>query len=62
MRIFYEEGPERLNMGAAGVFRRGEPKTVQDTIAEALLKKQTVKFHVMPESQQADRKRKKEDK
>lgn len=44
MRIVYEAGPERINMGIAGDFRRGEPKDIDDELAAALFKKQTIKF------------------
>lgn len=44
MKIFYEDGPEKINMGAAGTFNLKEPKEVADDLAEFLLKKQTIKF------------------
>ena len=44
MKILYEDGPETISMGAAGSFKRGEPREVADDLAEALLKKQTIKF------------------
>ena len=44
MKIKYEDGPEIITMGIAGDFKRGEPKEVDDKIAEALLKKESIKF------------------
>lgn len=44
MKIVYEDGPDTIHMGAAGSFNRGEVKDVDDELAEALLKKQTIKF------------------
>ncbi len=39
MHIVYDQGPPRIDMGAAGAFRRGELHEVNDAVARALLKK-----------------------
>ena len=44
MKIAYQEGPDSIMMGIAGQFKRGEAKEVNDAIAEALLKKEAIKF------------------
>ncbi len=44
MKIVYTEGPAKVTMGAAGVFRRGEPKDVPDELAERLLAKKSINF------------------
>lgn len=44
MKIVYEDGPKKISMGIAGDFRRGEPRDIDDELADALLKKQTIKF------------------
>lgn len=43
MKLQYDTGPERVNMGAAGEFRRGEAREVPDELAAGLLKKETIK-------------------
>lgn len=44
MRLQYDTGPEKVSMGAAGEFKRGEAKEVSDELATALLKKEVIKF------------------
>lgn len=44
MKLQYDTGPERVGMGAAGEFRRGEAREVPDELAAGLLKKTTIKF------------------
>lgn len=45
MKIIYVEGgPDTIRMGAAGEFRRGEPKDVPDDLAKHLLAKTSVRF------------------
>ncbi|MCF6267632.1 MAG: hypothetical protein L3J57_13965 [Desulfuromusa sp.] len=45
MKLIYVEGPKRVRMGAAGTFKRGEPKEVtDDKLAEKLLKKKVLRF------------------
>lgn len=44
MKIVYTQGPERITLGAAGAFRRGEPKDVPDELAERLLAKKSINF------------------
>ncbi|MEW6670226.1 MAG: hypothetical protein AB1427_00900 [Thermodesulfobacteriota bacterium] len=44
MKIKYDQGPDKISMGAAGEFRRGEPRDVPDETAERLLNKQSIKF------------------
>lgn len=43
MRILYEEGPERIWMGAVE-FNRGEAKEVEDGLAKQIMGKGTIKF------------------
>jgi hypothetical protein len=44
MHIYYEDGPPAVKMGAAGAFRRGESRDIDDKLAEQILEKKTVKF------------------
>ncbi len=44
MKIVYTEGPDKVTMGAAGEFRRGEPRDVADELAERLLAKKSINF------------------
>jgi len=39
MKIFYENGPDRITAGIAGVFEKNKAKEVSDEIAKRLLKK-----------------------
>ena len=49
MKIKYEEGPESVTMGAAGQFKKGEAREVDAQLAEALLKKESIKFKKVEE-------------
>lgn len=49
MQIKYEDGPDTITMGIAGQFKKGEAREVHDMIAEALLKKETIKFKKVEE-------------
>lgn len=44
MKVKYEEGPEVISMGAAGQFKKGEAKELDDMLAESLLRKETIRF------------------
>jgi len=44
MHIFYEEGPPKVTMGAAGTFKRGESRDIDDKLAEQILGKKTIVF------------------
>lgn len=48
MKIKYEEGPDAITMGIAGQFKKGEAREVDDKVADALLKKESIKFSVIP--------------
>ena len=44
-KLVYVEGPKRVKMGAAGTFKRGEPKEVaDDDLAAKLLKKKSLQL------------------
>ena len=43
--ILYTTGPKKISMGKAGEFKRGVAKKLDDKLADALLKKSTVKFY-----------------
>jgi hypothetical protein len=43
MKLYYDEGPARMTFGAAGTFRLGEPREIDDSLAETLLKKGRLK-------------------
>ena len=43
--ILYTTGPKKITMGKAGEFKRGVAKKIDDDLADALLKKTTVKFY-----------------
>lgn len=42
-KVFYDEGPPLMACGAAGIFRINEPRDVDDTLAEVLIKKGRLK-------------------
>lgn len=44
MHIYYEEGPPRVGMGAAGDFVKGVSRDIDDKLAEQILKKKTIVF------------------
>ena len=44
MKIRYDEGPERVVMGDAGMFVRGEAREVEDGLARQIMGKGTIKF------------------
>ncbi|WP_321367585.1 hypothetical protein [uncultured Desulfuromusa sp.] len=45
-KLVYMEGPLKVKMGAAGTFKRGEPKDVaDDKLADKLLKKKVLRFY-----------------
>lgn len=43
--LVYVDGPQRLNMGAAGQFIRGTARPVKDDLAKGLLAKKTIRFY-----------------
>lgn len=49
MKIKYEEGPDAVTCGKAGQFKKGEAREVNDIIADALLKKESIKFKKVEE-------------
>lgn len=53
MKIRYDTGPDRLKMGDF-VFRRGELQEVPDTIAQLILRKQSVKFTAVRDSNESN--------
>lgn len=44
MKIYYEEGPERVVMGEAGMFVRGEAREVADDFVRQVMAKGTIRF------------------
>ena len=42
-KLYYTEGPEIMTCGVAGEFRLGEPREVEDGLAEILLRKGRLK-------------------
>lgn len=44
MEIYYEEGPPRVGMGAAGVFEKGVSREIDDELAKQILAKKSVVF------------------
>jgi len=44
MHIYYEEGPPRVGMGAAGDFVRGVSRDIDDKLAKQILAKKTIVF------------------
>ena len=45
-KLIYVEGPLKVDMGAAGTFRRGEAKPVEDDdLAKRLLGKKSINFY-----------------
>lgn len=49
MKIKYAEGPDSVNVGIAGSFKLEEIRDIEDSIAESLLKKESVKFQKVKE-------------
>jgi len=46
MKVVYAVGPDKVVCGAAGTFRRNEPREVSKDLAERLLAKTSIKFTV----------------
>ena len=46
MKIYYDEGPPSIGMGAAGVFKKGESREIDDDLARQLLAKKSIVFKV----------------
>ncbi|OHD22462.1 MAG: hypothetical protein A2Y38_24995 [Spirochaetes bacterium GWB1_59_5] len=44
MHIYYEAGPPRVGMGAAGDFVRGISRDIDDGLAKLILAKKTIVF------------------
>ncbi|HBG06325.1 MAG: hypothetical protein A2075_12205 [Geobacteraceae bacterium GWC2_58_44] len=44
MHIYYEDGPPKITMGAAGEFRKGVSREIEDGLAKMILEKKTVVF------------------
>jgi hypothetical protein len=42
-KLFYDEGPLLMSCGAAGIFRINEPRDLDDSLAEVLIKKGRLK-------------------
>ena len=42
-KLFYDEGALIMSFGAAGIFRINEPRDVDDSLAEVLIKKGRLK-------------------
>lgn len=42
MKVYYKEGPLKQTFGVAGEFLIGEPKEIDDALAEDLLRKKRV--------------------
>lgn len=42
-KLYYDEGPAMESFGDAGQFRLGEPKDVQDDLADILIRKGRLK-------------------
>ena len=44
MHIYYENGPPSVTMGAAGTFKKGVSRDIDDKLAEQLLAKKSIVF------------------
>lgn len=42
-KLYYTEGPSIMSCGTAGIFRINEPRGVDDSLAEVLIKKGRLK-------------------
>lgn len=44
MHIYYENGPPTIGIGAAGTFKRGVSRDIDDELAKKILGKKSVQF------------------
>lgn len=44
MKIYYQDGPERISAGEAGDFERGVAREVSEALARALLARRDIRF------------------
>jgi cephalosporin hydroxylase len=44
MHIYYQEGPTKIGMGAAGNFVKGVSRDIDDDLAEQILQKKSIVF------------------